>query len=79
MGFLGIGLLLLLLKWLEVAPVAGWGWWLIALPFGLAAVWWTWADWSGHTKRQAEARTQRRKEKRHARNRERLGISQRRR
>ena len=53
MYFLGLGVILLLLKWQEIGPVATWSWWTVLAPFALAFVWWTWADWSGYTKRKA--------------------------
>ena len=34
-----IGMALLALKWAGLSVVAGWSWWWIALPFGLAFVW----------------------------------------
>ncbi len=55
MYLLGLGLILLVLKYAEIGPVATWPWWLIAVPFGLAVVWWAWADNSGYTKRKAMA------------------------
>jgi small Trp-rich protein len=39
MVFLGIGVVLLLMKWLEFGPVANWSWWIVLLPFGLAWIW----------------------------------------
>lgn len=53
MYFLMLGVLLLLLKYLEIGPVALWSWWTVLAPFGLAVLWWAWADWSGYTKRKA--------------------------
>ena len=53
MYFLILGVILLLLKYLEIGPVAAWSWWTVLAPFGLAALWWAWADWSGYTKRKA--------------------------
>lgn len=53
MYFLILGVILLLLKYLEIGPVAAWSWLTVLAPFGLAAVWWAWADWSGYTKRKA--------------------------
>ena len=47
MYFLGLGLVLLLAKWLEYGPIAGLSWWWVLLPFFLAAAWWSWADYSG--------------------------------
>lgn len=53
MLFLILGVLLLLLKYLEIGPMAMWSWWTVLAPFGLAVAWWAWADWSGYTKRKA--------------------------
>ena len=53
MYLLGIGIVLLLMKWQEIGPVAAWSWWIVLAPFAAAALWWTWADWSGYTKRKA--------------------------
>ncbi|MFG5776864.1 TIGR04438 family Trp-rich protein [Comamonas sp. J-3] len=53
MLFLILGVVLLALKYLEIGPVALWAWWMVLAPFGLAVLWWAWADWSGYTKRKA--------------------------
>jgi small Trp-rich protein len=53
MYLLGVGIVLLVMKYLEWGFVANWSWWLVVLPFGLAALWWEWADSSGYTKRKA--------------------------
>ncbi|MFZ3158789.1 MAG: TIGR04438 family Trp-rich protein [Rhodoferax sp.] len=53
MYFLGLGIVLLLLKYLEFGPLADWSWWWVLTPFVLAVLWWTWADASGYTKRKA--------------------------
>ncbi len=74
MYFLGAGLVLLLLKVLEVGPVAGWSWWIVVAPLGMAALWWAWADQSGYTKRKAVEREDERKARRIDRQREQLGI-----
>jgi small Trp-rich protein len=74
MLFLGLGIILLALKYLEIGPVAAWSWWVVLAPFGLAAVWWTWADWSGYTKRKAVDRENNRKQARINKNREQLGL-----
>ena len=73
MYFLGLGLALLALKFLEVAPVAGWDWWLVLSPLGLAVAWWAWADSSGYTRRKAMEREERRKQERIERSREAIG------
>jgi small Trp-rich protein len=56
MYFLGLGLVLLALKYLEVDPVGHWNWLIVLAPFGLAVVWWAWADATGYTKRKAMER-----------------------
>lgn len=67
MFFLIVGILGILLKYLEISPVASLNWWIILSPFGLAVAWWAWADASGYTKRKAmesmEARTKKRLQK----------------
>ena len=39
MWFLGVGVVLLLMKWLEFGPVAAWSWWVVLLPFAGALLW----------------------------------------
>jgi small Trp-rich protein len=79
MLFLGLGLILLVMKYLEMDPVAAWSWWIVLAPFGLAVAWWTWADWSGYTKKKAVERENARKKARIDKQREQLGIGVRRR
>ena len=43
-------------------------------PFAAAVVWWTWADWSGYTKRKAVERENARKQARIDKQREQLGL-----
>ena len=74
MLFLGLGILLLALKYLEIGPVAVWDWWVVLSPFALAVAWWTWADWSGYTKKKAVEKEDARKQDRIDKSRERLGI-----
>jgi small Trp-rich protein len=74
MYLLGVGLVLLVMKYLEVGPVATWDWWMIAVPFGLAVLWWAWADSSGHTKKKAMERENERRQARIDRNHEALGT-----
>jgi small Trp-rich protein len=74
MLFLGLGIILLALKYLEIGPVAAWDWWMVFVPFGLAVAWWTWADWSGYTKRRAVNRENARKQARIDKSREQLGL-----
>jgi small Trp-rich protein len=79
MYFLGIGLILLALKYLEIDPVNNWSWLTVLLPFGLAVAWWYWADSTGYTKRKAMQREQKRKEHRIDKQREALGFKKRKR
>lgn len=68
MWFVGIGLLALVLKLLGPAFMAGVPWWVVALPFGMAVVWWYVADQTGYTQRRAmEAEAQRAHEQRERR------------
>ena len=64
MYLLGLGIVLLLMKYLEIGPVATWDWWLVLLPFGLAVAWWAWADATGYTKRKAMEREDKRRQDR---------------
>ena len=74
MLFLGLGILLLALKYLEIGTTAAWSWWAVLSPFALAVIWWTWADWSGYTKRRAIARENARKQARIDKQRDQLGL-----
>lgn len=74
MYFLGLGIILLLLKWQEIGPVADLSWWWVIAPFVAAALWWSWADWSGYTKRKAMERDDERKLARINRQREAIGA-----
>ncbi len=70
MGFLLIGIATVLMTYLEFGPVAAWPWYVVLAPFGLAVLWWWWADASGYTKRveieKMETRKQDRIEKQRA-------------
>lgn len=70
----GLGILLLALKYLEVDPVATWSWIAVLSPFGVALAWWAWADSSGWTKRKAMQRENAKKQARIDKNRESLGT-----
>lgn len=74
MYFLGLGLVLMALKYLEMGPVALWSWWLVMAPFGLAVAWWAWADSTGYTKKKAMEREDARRQIRIDRNREAMGV-----
>lgn len=75
MYFLGLGLILLAMKYLEFGPVAGWSWWLVMAPFVLAVAWWAWADSSGYTSRKAMERETARRDARIERNKKALGTN----
>jgi small Trp-rich protein len=78
MYFLGVGVILLLLKYLQIGPVALWSWWVVLAPFGLAMAWWFYADASGYTKRKAMEKMDKRVADRQAKAREALGLGKRR-
>lgn len=60
MWLVGIGVLMLVMNIGGIGPVGNWTWqshwWALLLPFGLAFVWWMWADHSGWTQRKAMAK-----------------------
>jgi small Trp-rich protein len=74
MWFLGLGLLGVALKVLEVGVVATWSWWVVLTPFALAVAWWAWADASGYTKRKVVEKENARRQERIDRQRSRLGT-----
>ncbi|MBC7717819.1 MAG: TIGR04438 family Trp-rich protein [Pseudorhodobacter sp.] len=69
-----LGVILLLLKTLDVAFVAKLPWWGALLPLGLAMLWWAWADATGWTKRREMDKMEQRKKSRRAQNLESLGL-----
>ena len=73
MYLLGLGLVLLVLKWQAIGPVADWSWWWIVVPFIAAVGWWQWADWSGYTKKKTMQRDEQRRRDRAGRHYEALG------
>ncbi len=79
MYFLILGVALLLLKYFEIGFVANWAWWQTLIPFGLALVWWFWADTTGYTKRKQMDLMDEKKKSRIERQREALGFKPRRR
>ena len=74
MWFLLLGLLGVALKYFEVGFVAQWSWWVVLVPFALAAAWWTWADASGYTKRKVIERENARRQDRIDRQRSNMGM-----
>lgn len=74
MYLLGLGLILVALKYWQIGPVAEWPWWWTLVPFGAAAMWWAWADSTGYTKRKAVEKMERRKQARIDKNKEAMGL-----
>lgn len=70
----GLGVILMLLKYLDVAPVVNWTWWWVLSPFAVAVAWWMWADASGWTKKKAMQREDKRRQMRIDKNREAIGT-----
>ncbi len=75
MYLLGLGVIFLVMKYFGLGPVAAWEWWWVLSPFALAVLWWSWADWSGYTKKVAMAKEDKRRQARIERNHEALGTS----
>jgi small Trp-rich protein len=78
MLFLGLGIVLLALRYFEIGMVATWSWWVVLSPFPLAMAWWLLADHFGYTARKAMEREDLRKQKRIEKNRAGLGLRPRR-
>jgi small Trp-rich protein len=74
MAFVIIGVLLLALWLGDVGPFGTLDWWWVALPFGLAVLWWEYADASGWTKRKAMNKMEERKVERRQKAMEALGL-----
>lgn len=75
MAFLIVGVVLLLLKWQEIGPVAHWPWLGVLAPFALAFAWWQFADASGLTRRREMDKLDARKEERRRKNMDALGLN----
>ena len=75
-----VGVALIVMNLAGIGPVAHWTWtltgdlWMFALPFGLAAVWWFWADVSGLNKRREMEKMEQRKRDRRKENLAALGM-----
>ena len=74
MYLVGLGLVLMILKYMEIGPVAVWDWWIVLSPFGLAMAWWAWADSTGYTKRKAMEAENAKRQARIERNRDAMGT-----
>ena len=53
MYLLAVAVIMTILKWQNINPVAEWSWWVIIGVYAATAVWWTVADSTGFTKRKA--------------------------
>ncbi|HLL09659.1 MAG TPA: TIGR04438 family Trp-rich protein [Rubrivivax sp.] len=73
-----VGVLLLLAKVADFGPFGAWSWWIILAPFGLAILWWQFADKSGWTQRKAMDKMEQRKEDRRQKAMDALGLNKRR-
>ena len=75
-----VGVVLIVLNLLNIGVVGTWNWqlfgdlWKFVLPFGLAAVWWAWADVSGLNKRREMEKMEARKRDRRKENLANLGM-----
>lgn len=74
MFFVVVGTLMVLLKFADISPVAGWSWWIVLAPFGLAVLWWSYADSTGLTKKREMQKMEDRKEARRRKAFEALGM-----
>ena len=74
MYLLLIGLVGLVLKYLEIGPVAALSWWVLLIPFALAVAWWAWADSTGYTKKKEMNKMDLRKKERIEKQREAMGM-----
>ena len=73
MAFIGLALLFIALKALDVGFMANIGWFWICLPLGAAVVWWSLADKYGYTQRKAMEAMDAKKEARRQRQLEGMG------
>lgn len=79
MWFVVIGVAMLVMNVAGIGPVGAWTWkehwWALLLPFGLAVLWWLWADSTGWTQRKAMQKVDARREDRRNKQLDALGIS----
>lgn len=74
MWFIVLGVLLIAMKLADFGVVATWSWWVVLAPFGLAVVWWAYADASGYTKRREMDKIEEKKKERRRKALDALGI-----
>lgn len=73
-----VGVLLLLAHLADLGPFGAWPWWVIALPFLLAVLWWHFADTSGWTQRRVMEKMEQKKIDRREKAMDALGLTSRR-
>lgn len=74
MYFLLLGIVAGALKYLEIGPFATLDWWMVLSPFGMAVLWWWYADSSGYTKRKEMEKMDKRRDDRIEKSREAMGM-----
>lgn len=78
MWFVVIGVAMLVMNLAGIGPVGAWtwreDWWLLLMPFGLAILWWLWADSSGWTQRKAMEKVDAKREGRREKHLDALGM-----
>lgn len=73
-----VGVLLLVAWMADFGPFGSWPWWVIALPFVIAVLWWEFADSSGWTQRRVMDKMEQKKADRRAKAMDALGLNSRR-
>ncbi len=80
MWFVVIGVIMLVMNLAGFGPVGAWTWgddWgKLLLPFGLAIVWWLWADSTGWTQRKAMEKVDEKREARRQKHMTNLGLGE---
>lgn len=80
MWFVVIGVALMVMNIAGIGPVADWNWkldgdlWKFLTPFGLAMLWWFWADSTGWTQRKAMQKVDAKRDQRRDKALEALGM-----
>ena len=72
MYLLIVAVILTVLKYMEIDPVASWSWWVIIGIYAATAVWWQVADATGYSKRKSMEREEKIRQDRLQRNSDRL-------
>ncbi len=74
MWFVGLGVLLLIAKLLEVGPMVDLSWWWVLSPFAGAVVWWAWADSTGYYQRKTMEKLDAKRKERRTKSLDALGM-----